>query len=392
MKTHSYYSPLKAAFSFVFTFVLVFSLFGQALAATLWVGNRLKDHNVWDPKTRNWVPSITGGITEGQVAPFLTRFDIASGDLGNDFKFQICLDYNDSGAYFFIDMKPYNINYAAVLPAYTTMDTSQGTVFGLNANIVSVTSLGLAPVAGSLCPNKYIGWEVVFHPLQAGNVYVLYGGYLAKANDPLPYPGGTFVPVNGGAGYISGVAQARIESSGTGAKTVNFKAGEIAVAEADLSIYGACPDFSTDPPYQYTFTVTNLGPGTTSSTTLTINIDSQLTYSGIYTSTLVSTAGGTITAGTCTGTTTVVCSITSPYNLLPTTVDPLSKWVVTLQVNANVNSEVLVITTGAVASNLVDKVTTNNTATCSQTTPVSLAYFKASQEGGGTRFDWSTAA
>lgn len=87
----------KSFGSILLSLVLIFSIVSGALAAP-WVANKLKSHQVYDPLTDAYVPGNTKGYTEGQAASFLVEVQ----GTANDFlQFDICLDYNDSGAYFF---------------------------------------------------------------------------------------------------------------------------------------------------------------------------------------------------------------------------------------------------------------------------------------------------
>ena len=186
----------KSLGSILLSLVLIFSMVSSALAAP-WVANKLKSHRVYDPLTDAYVPGNTKGYTEGQAASFLVEVQGST----NDFlQFDICLDYNDSGSYFFIGLEPFDTDFledhGAPLPTGTLTGVASDNVRGIDITVNSVTPPGVTGSGAdptTLCPNKYIGWRVEF-TLNQPLGYLVYGGHLAMPTDPLP-TGGT-VPAN----------------------------------------------------------------------------------------------------------------------------------------------------------------------------------------------------
>ncbi|MCJ7667459.1 MAG: hypothetical protein MUP04_04100, partial [Anaerolineae bacterium] len=232
-------------------------------AAAGWAGNRLKEHRVWDPApaVSDWVPGHPKGYNEGETASFYVKVDPDAA--GEELMFDICLDYDDSGAHAFIGLEPWNTTYEVLLPngvgtGGLTDTTSDPNVWAYNANIDSVTSLG---EAGGRCPSNYLAWHVEFTIVNDADTFIVYGGHLAAPGEPLPFGG--VVPDGMGAASCSGVFQARIASQGTGDKTVNFspalitpQAGTIIVDKVtDPS--GSSQSFEFDPSYGSNFFLTD---------------------------------------------------------------------------------------------------------------------------------------
>ena len=192
--------------------------------AAAWVGNSLKKHEVWDPApaTLNWVPGHPKGYTEGETAAFRVTIEANAGE---QLMFHACLDYDDSGAYAFTEIDPWNTSHTGMTPPPAGADLTGEVAPGFNGaglTIDSVTSLG---EGAGLCPANYLGWEVTFTMATTGTGYVVYGGHIAAPGDPLP--GGGTVPNGQGAASASGVFQARVETEGGGDKTVNFSPDDI---------------------------------------------------------------------------------------------------------------------------------------------------------------------
>lgn len=376
--------------SIVISLILIFSVISGALAAP-WVTNKLKEHRVYDPLTDDYVPGNTKGYTEGQAASFYIQVQSNTNDI---FQLDICLDYNNSGAYFFTGLEPFDTDFledhGAPLPTGTLTGVATDNVRGIDITIDTVTELGVTGAGGdltSLCPNNYIGWRVEF-TLNQPLGYLVYGGHLAVPGDPLP-TGGT-VPANQGASSISGVAQARIATDGGGDKTINFMPGAVAPASADLQVIKTCPNLFNPPPYPFGITVTNLGPGTTGLVTVTDTLDGVLLYSG-YTA-FITTNEVSTAAGSCSAEGQVVtCTLDKAF--FSTIIDDTSKWVITINTTlaADYPDNYPFQNSAVASSDLADPVTSNNTGICSTTTPITLASFSSSLVGDLIRFEWTTA-
>ena len=112
--------------------------------AAAWVGNSLKKHEVWDPAPAvvDWVPGHPKGYTEGETAAF--RVTIEAND-GEQLMFHACLDFDDSGAYAFTEIDPWDASYTTMSPPPAFGDLTGGVVPGFNGaglTIDSATSLG----------------------------------------------------------------------------------------------------------------------------------------------------------------------------------------------------------------------------------------------------------
>ncbi len=387
---HPQFQHKRSTFSILLSLILVFSMVSGALAAP-WVANKLKSHRVYDPFTNAYVPGNTKGYTEGQAASFLVE---VQGAINDFLQFDICLDYNDSGAYFFTGLEPFDTDFledhAAPLPAGILTGNASDNVRGIDITVNSITPLGVTGLGGdltSLCPNNYIGWRVEF-TLNQPLGYLVYGGHLAMPTDPLP-TGGT-VPANQGAANISGVAQARIATLNGGDKTINFMPGAVAPASADLQIIKTCPNLFNPSPYPFTITVTNLGPGTTGLITVTDTLDNVLLYSGY--SAFLTTNGVSTAAGACSAVgQDVTCTLDKAF--FSNIIDATSKWVITLNTTLaeGTPDDYPFQNIAVVSSDLADPVVSNNTSSCSTTTPVTIASFSSTKIAEIVHFSWTTA-
>ncbi|MDR0493598.1 MAG: hypothetical protein LBH74_08200 [Nitrososphaerota archaeon] len=187
-------------------------------------GNHIKDHDVWDPalSTLSWVHGNAKGYSEGQTAAFRVTIDDTTA--GQTLWFIVELDLNASGAYAFTDIKPWDTTHQQdgthlqPPPLDSSLTDNRDGFNAVGAVINEVNFLGYS--------NGYQSWNVTLTATTApGPIYVIYGGHIAASGDPIA-SGGT-VPLGSGASHIKGVFQARINSPGTGAKTINFNANAI---------------------------------------------------------------------------------------------------------------------------------------------------------------------
>jgi uncharacterized repeat protein (TIGR01451 family) len=379
------------------------------------------------PPSDSYVPSISKGYTEGDVASF--RIEV-TGDEGVDYQIQVCVDYHvGNKAYFFKDFAPpytdfdvSHINSTFGLPLYGSPYTE--TVAGVGAIISSTQVIGVigdgtivyTPTSGMiLCDDRYLGMEIHYSidngvgPADEENVtaYILYGSTLFKPGDvvgvdPLnprwissndfDYTPGAVTDLDSPSDN-NGTSQQRVKSVGVGDKTVNFNAGAITPAEVDLAVTKFCPaneDFlNQDPPYTFQIEVVNLGPADAENVVMTDTLDANISLfptpptPGWYSS---SESDGT-DGGTCTYDDVNHEVICTTADLIYTT-DPVT-WTVTLSFTVDVpgslSNEVIV------DNDVTDTDPNNNFDSCDRTTPVTLAQFSSSQEGAVVRFDWSTA-
>ena len=163
----------------------------SAASAAAWVGNSLKAHEVWDPApaAHKWVPGHPKGYAEGETAAFRVTIDATSGE---QLMFEVCLDFDDSGAYAFTEIDPWRTSHTGMTPPPALADLTGQVAPGFDGaglTIDSVTPLG---EGGGLCPGNYLAWQVAFTMDTTGTAYVVYGGHLAAPGDPLP--GGGVVP------------------------------------------------------------------------------------------------------------------------------------------------------------------------------------------------------
>ncbi len=257
------------------------------------------------------------------------------------------------------------------------------------------------------CDTNYYGYLVTFtvnsdavaanNPDNFDGAWLVYGGRLAQAYDPLPAgvpsvgdPVVSSVPVGKGASSINGTFQSRI--GGTGDKTINFSGAATEDPEADLGITKQCADFTAagedgDPDKaSFTITVHNYGPSSATGVSMVDVIPSELTWTGVYTSKV-----GAVDAGTCAldgGTTdTVECQLAS--------LDANSDWIVTLEttINEGVAPGTAIANSASTSAQLPpepDPDPNANSITEACSTPVTVSYFEASKEVGAVRFDWTT--
>ena len=187
------------------------------------VGNSLKDHDVWDPApaTLAWVHGNAKGYSEGQTAAFRVTFDDVI--VGQHLWFIVELDLNASDAYAFTAIEPWDTTYQqngihlTPPPLASSLTGDRAGFNAAGAVIVAVDFLGYS--------NGYQSWNVTFMPSTSGPVYVVYGAHIAASGDSIA--SGGIVPPGGGASHARGVFQARVNSPGTGAKTINFNANDI---------------------------------------------------------------------------------------------------------------------------------------------------------------------
>ena len=286
--------------------------------AAAWVGNSLKKHEVWDPApaTSDWVPGHPKGYTEGETAAFRVTIEASAGE---QLMFHTCLDFDDSAAYAFTDIDPWNSSHTGMAPPPAIGDLTGEVAPGFNGaglTINSATSLG---EGGGLCPTNYLGWEVIFTMTATGTAYVVYGGHIAAPGDPLP--GGGTVPDGQGAASTSGVFQARVETDGGGDKTVNFSPDDITPLVPGIDIEKATNGVDADTPtgpmipagntVTWTYVVTNTGQTDLTGITVTDSDIGPISCpvdtlapgaSTTCTATGVATAGQYANEGTATGT------------------------------------------------------------------------------------------
>jgi hypothetical protein len=212
-----------------------------------WVRNTVKAHDMWDPDSSRlqWVTGHPKGYTEGETGAFRVQIGSTSSPLtaGQQLKFQICLDYDDSSAYAFIGLESWNTTYQQdgthLTPPPISGDLT-GDVKGVNAYNAVIDNVIFLGKGGGLCSGNYLSWEVEFEVLDEGIVYIVYGGHIAAPGDLLPSPPaspGETVPYGEGASSCTGVFQARIASEGAGDKTVNFSPALITPLVTNVSGY-----------------------------------------------------------------------------------------------------------------------------------------------------------
>ncbi|MEN8234536.1 MAG: SdrD B-like domain-containing protein [Actinomycetota bacterium] len=208
-----------------------------------WIENRLKMHEVWEPAPAvlGWVPGHPKGYTEGETAAFRITMEAAAGE---QYRFNACLDFDDSGAYAFTKVEPWNTSHGAMTPPPAFGDLTGNVAPGFNGANLTIDNVAFIGEGGGLCPANYLGWEVTFTMLTTGLGYVVYGGHLAAPDET--YSWGT-VGDGQGASSVSGVFQARIDTQGGGDKTVNFSGKEIIPLVPDIQIQKATSDSESGP-------------------------------------------------------------------------------------------------------------------------------------------------
>lgn len=248
MKQNVVYSVRFLAISFTAVLLLLLAaVVSAAPAVSSWAGNKIDSHEVWDPDSAvlDYVPGQPKGYTEGDTAAFRVEIDGATN--GEELKFMVCLDLDDSGAYAFTTIEPWDTTFTPDPPPSIPLDSSLEGFGAQNGTITNVDFLGEAGSHdGQDCPDNYLGWLVEFTVTDASQqTYIVYGGHIATPGDEfITSPGGTpqTVPDLQGASNASGVFQARVVSQGQGDKTINFQPNDItdptAISLADLSAAG----------------------------------------------------------------------------------------------------------------------------------------------------------
>jgi uncharacterized repeat protein (TIGR01451 family) len=217
------------------------------------VGNSLKSHEVWQPLNNTWVPGQPKGYTEGESAAFRVKIETGN-SVSNPLTFDICLEYYNSvkDAYAFTELTAWDVDYSPTLPAgFSVTDSTGPAVYASNAIINSVTPNG---VGGGICSGSYLSWTVEFTQVENTTAYILYGGRIAAPGDSLV--GGGTVESGKSASYINGVFQARVNTTGSGDKTVNFKSSDIIPLGNSLTIIKEASLHSSQ---EFLFTTTGEG-------------------------------------------------------------------------------------------------------------------------------------
>ena len=108
--------------------------------AAAWVGNSLKKHEVWDPApaTLDWVPGHPKGYAEGETAAFRVTVEA---DSGEQLMFHACLDYDDSGAYAFTGIDPWDSSYNGMTPPPAIADLTGQVAPGFDGAGLNVDSV-----------------------------------------------------------------------------------------------------------------------------------------------------------------------------------------------------------------------------------------------------------
>jgi hypothetical protein len=251
-------------------------------------GNRIKLHHVWEIPTTQYVPGLVTGYREGDSASFIVEIEIPEADLdeiaaGEDgtlgtaddgkLDFTIYLDLvADSGAngYAFIDLGNFddtvtppipnsaggsilvnsNYSYSIAESSGVTTDNSNSVLFTGNGSVTvlqpddGIDNISILDVAYNgadfSSSTNFQTWTVTYEVDAAGTYYFLYGGVLAKPGDIAPDDTNgdgetdTTTIAEFGAGD-AGNFQARIQSQGTGDKTVPFK-GSLIIKEPDIVV------------------------------------------------------------------------------------------------------------------------------------------------------------
>jgi len=124
-----------------------------------WVRNTVKAHDVWDPDPSRlqWVTGHPKGYTEGETAAFRVQIGSTSSPLtaNQQLKFQICLDFDDSGAYAFTALESWNTTYQQDGIQLTPPPVSgnlTGDVKGVNAYNAIIGNVTFLGEDGGLCP------------------------------------------------------------------------------------------------------------------------------------------------------------------------------------------------------------------------------------------------
>lgn len=232
--------------------LLVLATVGAAFAAYTPPGS-IKQYS-WDPSvgggSPKWTNGTNPGYAEGETAVMTAEI---TKEQGVTYDLPICLQVWElpappTKAYGFTGFEPpFTTTRAPNLPPPSLpggvvidyafpapWDTSNPLVYGYNITINSVTAPLVGEAAG--CNTNEIGVTINYTPLTDSG-YLVWGGHVAKAGDPLPAgsPDAT-VPVGKSANYIGGNFQARLKTTAAD-KTLPFTAAAAptAVALRDLA-------------------------------------------------------------------------------------------------------------------------------------------------------------
>lgn len=216
----------------------------------------------WDPRDSGGSPKWTNGNNpgyfEGETAAMTA--EIVNQE-GNIFNLPICLQVYETPlptkAYAFTAFEPFNttwrmpnlpppslpgpgasITYDAMgNPVGPEWDLGHPSVYGYNLEIISVTDPLMGAAAG--CNTNELGVTVTYKPLAKAGAYIVWGGHIARAGDPLPAGAPDLsVPSGKSAGYAVGVFQARLKTAQAD-KTLPFKVSvPTAVALSSLTAVG----------------------------------------------------------------------------------------------------------------------------------------------------------
>ncbi len=222
------------------------------------------DQRSWDPSGSVWSGG-TGenkGWWEGETAAMVAGI---STDVGTEYTLPICLEVwkpPKTDAFGFTKFAPFNFSFAHVastgrnvpttLPSgdpipssfpATNWDTDDASVWGFNINISTVVPLALG--AGGCGPNE-IGMAVTYTRTNNNTAsYIVWGGHIAQAGDPLPSGApATVVPTGQSAHYINGNFQGRLKTAAAD-KTLSFVVnfGPNAVTLSSLAASAGVPVF-----------------------------------------------------------------------------------------------------------------------------------------------------
>ena len=248
----------SAKWAIFLAIVLVLGVVGAALAADLALTppGSIKQYS-WDPAISGGSPKWTNGNNpgywEGETAAMAAEI---TKEKGVTYDLPICLQVYEEPypprAYAFTDFEAFNTTTRApvlpptTLPGGEAIDLGDGNwdlghpfIFGYKLTINSVTKpyLGLPD-----CYANEIGVIVNYTPPADRGAYVVWGGHIAKAGDPLPaaLPGAPAidetVPEGYSAGYTIGNFHARLRTLAAD-KTLPFKVyfGPTAVSLRELT-------------------------------------------------------------------------------------------------------------------------------------------------------------
>lgn len=200
----------------------------------------------WDPSegggSPKWTNGTNAGYWEGETAAMAAEI---SNESGNTYDLPICLQVWElplpTKGYGFTAFEPFHtttrapnlppptlpgdetITYDGItgLPVGTEWDLTKSPIYGYNITINSVS----APVVGAAagCDTNELGVTVNYTPAADSSAYIVWGGHIAKAGDPLPAGSpDTTVPVGKSAGFTGGNFQARLQTTAAD-KTLPFQ-------------------------------------------------------------------------------------------------------------------------------------------------------------------------